>query len=70
MSEDAHIDPVDVNEDVAFGQVLAARTIQDRLDFLAVGAVGDGEAEAHGALGDLHRHQLRLASGHAPGHAQ
>ena len=62
VGQDAHVDPVDVHQDVAFGQVLAAGPVQDRFHLLAVGAVGDGEPESHGALGDLHRHQLHLAS--------
>ena len=56
---------VDSQQDVAFVEILAARSIQDLLDFLAVDRIGDGEAESHVTLGnvdddDFRRRKRRL----------
>ena len=48
---------VDGDEDVSLPQALAPPPVQDLLDLLPEAGVGDGEAEAHAALDDGHRHQ-------------
>ena len=62
VTENPHVDAVDVDQNVALGQIFAARPVQDGLDFLAVRAVGDREPKAHGAFRDLHRQELDFAA--------
>ena len=63
VTEHAHVNAVNVDEDVALLQVLAARPVQDGLHLLAVRAVGNREPETHGALRDLHRDVLDFGAG-------
>lgn len=62
VSHDAHVDAVDVDENVTFLQILAARPVKNRLHLLAIGAVRDRETKAHGSFRDLHREEFHFSS--------
>ncbi len=62
MTHVSHVDAVNVNQDVAFLEILAARPVQYGLDLLAVGAVSDRESKSHSTFGNLHRQEFNLAN--------
>lgn len=60
MTHVSHVDAVNVDQDVSLLEVFATRPVQDGLDLLSVGAVGDGETETHSTFGYLHRQEFNL----------
>ena len=63
MTHVSHVNAVNVNQDVSFLEILAARPVQYGLDLLAVSAVSDRESKSHSTFGNLHRQKFNFVVG-------